>query len=126
MSLPPDRLSRFARHIVLPELGGAGQVALTKAHVVLIGCGGIGSPARAAAPSPVAFAPKRESSCASASGTTSTTRGLLMPPERDVGQRELAEGTVKGQWVAAFRFGGVRDMESGHLRGIRNRLRPRP
>jgi molybdopterin/thiamine biosynthesis adenylyltransferase len=45
MSLPPDRLSRFARHIVLPELGGAGQVALANAHAVLIGCGGIGSPA---------------------------------------------------------------------------------
>ena len=45
MSLAPDRLDRFARHIVLPELGGAGQVALTKAHVMLIGCGGIGSPA---------------------------------------------------------------------------------
>jgi molybdopterin-synthase adenylyltransferase len=43
--LAPDRLSRFARHIVLPELGGAGQVALSKAHIVLIGCGGIGSPA---------------------------------------------------------------------------------
>jgi len=45
MSLPPERLSRFARHIVLPEVGGAGQVTLTKAHLVLIGCGGIGSPA---------------------------------------------------------------------------------
>ncbi len=45
MALPPDRLNRFARHIVLPELGGAGQVALANAHVVLIGCGGIGSPA---------------------------------------------------------------------------------
>lgn len=45
MPLPPDRLDRFARHIVLPELGGAGQVALARAHVVLIGCGGIGSPA---------------------------------------------------------------------------------
>jgi molybdopterin/thiamine biosynthesis adenylyltransferase len=45
MALPPDRLDRFARHIVLPELGGAGQVALSKAHVGLIGCGGIGSPA---------------------------------------------------------------------------------
>lgn len=45
MSLPPDRLERFARHIVLPEVGGAGQVALTRAHIVLIGCGGIGSPA---------------------------------------------------------------------------------
>lgn len=45
MPLSPDRLDRFARHIVLPELGGAGQVALTRAHAVLIGCGGIGSPA---------------------------------------------------------------------------------
>lgn len=45
MSLPPDRLDRFARHIVLPEVGGAGQVALAAAHVVLVGCGGIGSPA---------------------------------------------------------------------------------
>lgn len=45
MSLSPDRLNRFARHIVLPELGGAGQVALSQAHVVLVGCGGIGSPA---------------------------------------------------------------------------------
>ncbi|MFM5895371.1 MAG: HesA/MoeB/ThiF family protein [Novosphingobium sp.] len=45
MSLPPDRLDRFARHIVLPELGGAGQVALSDAHVALVGLGGIGSPA---------------------------------------------------------------------------------
>jgi molybdopterin/thiamine biosynthesis adenylyltransferase len=45
MTLPPHRLSRFARHIVLPEVGGAGQVALAGAHVALIGCGGIGSPA---------------------------------------------------------------------------------
>jgi molybdopterin/thiamine biosynthesis adenylyltransferase len=44
-SLPPDRLERFARHIVLPEIGGAGQAALAKAHVVLVGLGGIGSPA---------------------------------------------------------------------------------
>ena len=45
MTLARDRLDRFARHIVLPELGGAGQVALAGAHVALIGCGGIGSPA---------------------------------------------------------------------------------
>ena len=45
MTLPPHRLERFARHIVLPELGGAGQVALAGAHVVLVGCGGVGSPA---------------------------------------------------------------------------------
>ena len=45
MSLPPARLDRFARHIVLPEFGGAGQVALASKHLVLIGLGGIGSPA---------------------------------------------------------------------------------
>jgi molybdopterin/thiamine biosynthesis adenylyltransferase len=45
VSLPPDRLERFARHIVLPEIGGAGQARLAKAHVALVGLGGIGSPA---------------------------------------------------------------------------------
>ena len=45
MTLPPDRLDRFARHIVLPELGGAGQVALADAHIAIVGLGGIGSPA---------------------------------------------------------------------------------
>ncbi len=45
MALPPDRLDRFARHIVLPEVGGAGQAALAQRHVALVGLGGIGSPA---------------------------------------------------------------------------------
>ena len=44
MTLDPDRLDRFARHIVLPEIGGAGQVALAQASVALVGLGGIGSP----------------------------------------------------------------------------------
>ena len=44
MSLSPDRLERFARTIIVPEIGGAGQVALAKAHVTLVGLGGIGSP----------------------------------------------------------------------------------
>jgi len=45
VSLSPERLDRFARHIVLPEIGGAGQIALAKKHLVLVGLGGIGSPA---------------------------------------------------------------------------------
>ncbi len=45
MALSPDRLDRFARHIVLPEIGGPGQVALANRHLVLVGLGGIGSPA---------------------------------------------------------------------------------
>ena len=45
MTFSSDRLDRFARHIVLPEIGGAGQAALAEAKVVLVGLGGIGSPA---------------------------------------------------------------------------------
>ncbi len=45
MSFSTERLDRFARHIVLPEIGGAGQFALAEAHVAVIGLGGIGSPA---------------------------------------------------------------------------------
>ena len=45
MTLSPARLDRFARHIVLPEIGGAGQVALADKHVAVMGLGGIGSPA---------------------------------------------------------------------------------
>lgn len=44
MSLGPDRVERFARQIIVPEIGGAGQVALAQAKVTLVGLGGIGSP----------------------------------------------------------------------------------
>ena len=44
MRLTPDRLERYARHIVLPEIGGAGQAALAGANVTLAGLGGIGAP----------------------------------------------------------------------------------
>jgi len=45
VTLPPERLERFARPSVLPEVGGAGQVTLAGSHVTMVGCGGIGSPA---------------------------------------------------------------------------------
>jgi molybdopterin-synthase adenylyltransferase len=45
MTLSSERVGRFARHIVLPEIGGAGQAALAASHVALVGLGGIGSPA---------------------------------------------------------------------------------
>jgi adenylyltransferase/sulfurtransferase len=40
-----DQLERYARHIVLKEIGGAGQVKLAQASVAIIGAGGIGCPA---------------------------------------------------------------------------------
>jgi molybdopterin-synthase adenylyltransferase len=43
--LSPDELERYARHIVLREIGGPGQAALKEASVLVIGAGGLGAPA---------------------------------------------------------------------------------
>ncbi len=43
--LTPDQLQRYARHLTLPEFGAAGQQRLAAARVLLIGAGGLGSPA---------------------------------------------------------------------------------
>ncbi|MFZ2099673.1 MAG: molybdopterin-synthase adenylyltransferase MoeB [Oricola sp.] len=42
--LRPDEIERYARHIILHEIGGAGQQALKQARVLVIGAGGLGSP----------------------------------------------------------------------------------
>lgn len=43
-SLNDDELERYARHIVLPEIGGAGQRRLKAARVLVVGAGGLGAP----------------------------------------------------------------------------------
>ena len=43
MSLTDDELDRYARHIVLPQVGGAGQLQLKAARVAVVGAGGIGA-----------------------------------------------------------------------------------
>ena len=43
MSLSDEELERYARHIVLPQVGGAGQRKLKSARLAVIGAGGIGS-----------------------------------------------------------------------------------
>ncbi|WP_374945185.1 ThiF family adenylyltransferase [Sphingomonas sp.] len=45
MTLSDSELDRYARHIVLREFGGAGQMRLKAASVAIVGAGGIGSPA---------------------------------------------------------------------------------
>ena len=42
--LSADELERYARHIVLREVGGPGQQALKRAKVLVIGAGGLGAP----------------------------------------------------------------------------------
>ena len=44
MSFTPDELERYARHIVLADIGGAGQQLLKAARVLVVGAGGLGSP----------------------------------------------------------------------------------
>ena len=44
MALDREELERYARHIVLPEIGGAGQQKLKAARILVVGAGGIGSP----------------------------------------------------------------------------------
>src|SRR5206468_11353908 len=43
VSLTDAELERYARHIVLPQVGGVGQRKLKQARVAVIGAGGIGS-----------------------------------------------------------------------------------
>jgi molybdopterin/thiamine biosynthesis adenylyltransferase len=43
--LTPDQRNRYSRHVLLPEVGEKGQTRLLEAKVLIIGAGGLGSPA---------------------------------------------------------------------------------
>jgi adenylyltransferase/sulfurtransferase len=44
MALTPEEIDRYARHLVLREIGGPGQAKLKGARVLVIGAGGLGAP----------------------------------------------------------------------------------
>lgn len=44
MKLTPDEIERYARHLVLRDIGGPGQLKLRRARVLVVGAGGLGSP----------------------------------------------------------------------------------
>ncbi len=45
MDFTDEQIQRYSRHIILPEVGGKGQTKLARAKVLIIGAGGLGSPA---------------------------------------------------------------------------------
>ena len=45
MAFTEDEVERYARHLVLSEVGGPGQQALKRARVLIVGAGGVGGPA---------------------------------------------------------------------------------
>ena len=44
MDFTEEQISRYSRHILLPEVGGKGQKKLAKAKIFVVGAGGLGSP----------------------------------------------------------------------------------
>lgn len=44
-NLTPEQVERYSRHILLPEVGGKGQEKLLNSKVLIVGAGGLGSPA---------------------------------------------------------------------------------
>jgi molybdopterin/thiamine biosynthesis adenylyltransferase/rhodanese-related sulfurtransferase len=44
-TLSPERRTRYSRHLLIPEIGEAGQLKLLESKILLIGAGGLGSPA---------------------------------------------------------------------------------
>ena len=45
MEFTEEQISRYSRHILLPEVGGKGQRKIAKAKILVVGAGGLGSPA---------------------------------------------------------------------------------
>jgi adenylyltransferase/sulfurtransferase len=43
--LTKDQVERYSRHLLLPSFGVAGQGKLCNSRVLIVGCGGLGSPA---------------------------------------------------------------------------------
>ena len=44
MDFSDEQVERYARHIMLPEVGGMGQARLCRARVLVVGAGGLGAP----------------------------------------------------------------------------------
>ena len=43
--LTPDEVDRYSRHIIMPQVGSEGQRKLINSSILVVGAGGLGSPA---------------------------------------------------------------------------------
>ena len=66
-----DEVRRYSRHLIIPDVGMAGQKRLKNAKVLVIGAGGLGSPALSTWPPPVSARSASRSSTRSTSRTCS-------------------------------------------------------
>ena len=44
MTLRPEQVKRYSRHIIMPQIGSSGQRKLLQSKVLILGAGGLGSP----------------------------------------------------------------------------------
>ena len=45
MEFSEEQITRYSRHILLPEVGGKGQKKIAKAKILIVCAGGLGAPA---------------------------------------------------------------------------------
>ncbi|MEK6617991.1 MAG: ThiF family adenylyltransferase, partial [Nitrospirota bacterium] len=45
MDFTDEQITRYSRHILLPEVGGKGQKKIARSRMLIVGAGGLGSPA---------------------------------------------------------------------------------
>lgn len=45
MEFSEEQITRYSRHILLPEVGGKGQKKIARSRILIVGAGGLGSPA---------------------------------------------------------------------------------
>ena len=77
MAFTDDQLERYSRHLILKEIGVRGQKELLAARVLVIGAGGLGSPAAmylaAAGVGTIGIVDAADTSVASATGAAPST-----------------------------------------------------
>src|SRR4029450_11249089 len=78
VSLAPAQRKRYARHLLIPEVGEEGQQKLLDSRVLLIGAGGPGSPALASPPPARGRAPR--GTCSGGGGGARPARRRRSPP----------------------------------------------